>query len=172
MGPRGSQRDLWVDPTGPGKPAYGRWKSPSGLDVMTVLRQVGPRGLDVDVHWEQVKGSRGTRPTDLLWQTGLSGLKVASHRLAAMLGEHCPEIETLPVEVRLRGGATLDGYVGLLEPQDEPAPVHSLFRGRRGSRLVVTDEVAEALRGAGLTGLEVEPAPGPVPADRSDWCTD
>ena len=65
------------------------------------------------------------------------------------------------------------GYVGVLEDCLQPGPVHSLWRGRRSHRLVVSDEVRTALRKARLVGLELEEVDGPFPADdRTSSTTD
>jgi hypothetical protein len=76
------------------------------------------------------------------------------------------------VDIRLRKGTQVDGYVGMLEQCREPGPVHSLWRGRRSHSFVVSDEVRAALLQASLTGLEIEPVEGPFPADRPGFFDD
>lgn len=172
VGPRGARSDLWVAASGPGKPDRGRWKTPMGLDVYKTLRTAGPAGLDIEIFWAQAPETRGTDVTDLLWQTHRSGLKLGTARLADILRSHCPDIKVFPVRVRTGDGAEVENIVGLLEPSDEPAAVHSLYRGRRGSRFVVSGDVADALREAGLTGLDFEDVTGPFPGDDPSWATD
>jgi hypothetical protein len=165
VSPTGADRDLWVHVTGDGRPEYGRWLTPSGLDVARTLDRQGPPGVDVDVRWVQAPGHRGQRLTDFVWETGLSGLKLVSQRLVRTLTDAGATLEVFDAEVRLRSGEPVEGYVAVLEPCLEPEPVHSLRRGRRDACLVVSGEVASAIEEAGLTGLDVEPVAGPFPGD-------
>lgn len=168
----GASGDLWVDYTGHAAPTYGRWISPGGLDVANVLGQAGPTALDVDVWWEQRPGHKGTRLTDFLWQTSIIGLKLVSRSMLAVLETSGANLEVFDVDIRLRDGSGLEGYVGILEETQEPGPVHSLWRGRRSHDLVVSDEVLAALKAAGISGLTVEPVDGPFPADRPGFFDD
>lgn len=162
----GGRRHLWVRVTGEGAPVHGPWTSADGRDVRQVLGQHGPRVLDVPVWWEQVPDHPGDQRTDLLWETGMLGLKLVSERMLAVLEDTGARLEMFDdIEVRLRDGARLEGYVGVLEDTDRATPVHSLWRGRRSHRLVVSEEVRTALQRARCAGLELEPVPGPFPAD-------
>jgi hypothetical protein len=165
VGGRGSSRDLWLEVTGDGCPEYGRWTTPAGLDVDHTLGAAGPPALDVSVWWVQASEHYGKRLTDLLWDTGLTPLKIVSERMAEVLREAGGEVATYDVDIRLRRGGPLEGYVGMLEPVDVPGPVHSLRRRRRSHRFVVSGEVRQALLDADLVGLEVRAVPGPFPAD-------
>ncbi|WP_121253106.1 hypothetical protein [Nocardioides ferulae] len=166
VGPVGASRDLWVHVHGDGKPGRGRWVTPAGRDVLKVLRAEGPPGLDVAVHWVQQRDSRGKRPTAMLWQTDLSGFKLVSTDMVEVLRQHCPDLRTFPdLDIRLRNGERVSGYVGVLEPFAVDAPVHSYFSDRRAHRLVVDDDVSRALRSSDLAGLEITEAPGPFPGD-------
>ncbi len=162
----GASRGLWVHVTGHDAPEYGRWVTPSGMDVARVLGDRGPGALDVDVWWVQVPGHRGKRLRDFLWQTGPLGLKLVSQEMLEVLRRSGADLEVFDVDIRLRGGESVAGYVGVLEETHSPGPVHSLWRGRRGHELVVADKVLAAMRDAGLSGIEVEPVAGPFPADR------
>ena len=163
----GASRHLWFHVTGDGAPTYGRWISPSGHDVRKVLGERGPVGLDVSVHWIQAPEHYGKQRTDILWQTGPLGLKLVSDRMRRILEDHGARLETFEdVEIRLRDGDLLTGYAGVLEETQAAGPVHSLWRGRRSHRLVVSEEVRDAIKHARLTGIEIEPVDGPFPADR------
>lgn len=168
----GSTRDLWVHVTGEGAPKYGRWTTPAGLDVDRVLGEHGPDALDVKVWWIQQSEAYGERLTDFIWQTGLLGLKLVSGRMLEVLQSLRAEVEVFEVDIRLRNGTRVEGYVGMLEQCREPAPVHSLWRGRRSHGFVVSDEVRAGLQHANLTGLEIEPVEGPFPADRPGFSND
>lgn len=164
--PAGASRDLWVRMTGRGAPEYGRWRTPGGLDVRTVLGERGPAALDVDVWWEQETDNRGTRLTDVLWTTSRLGLKLTSERMVAVLRDCGARLETFPVDIRWRSGALVEGYLGVLEDCRTAGPVHSLWRGRRSHDFVVSGDVLTAIESAGLTGLVVRPVLGAFPADR------
>ncbi len=169
----GADRHLWVRVTGEGAPPYGPWISPAGHDVRKVLGQRGPAVLDVPVWWAQEAEHRGDRRTDLLWETGMLGLKLMSERMCHLLHECGGTLEVFEgIEIRLRNGDRVSGYVAVLEDTEQPGPVHSLWRGRRSHRLVVSDEVRTALRKARLVGLELEEVDGPFPADRPDFFDD
>jgi hypothetical protein len=171
-GGRGSSRDLWVEITGEGRPDRGRWTTPSGLDVRRALGDGGPPAVDVPVWWTQASEHYGKRLTDLLWDTGSTGLKLVSHRLVEVLRGAGGEVTTYDVDVRWRRGGQVEGYVGMLEQVDEAGPVHSLWRGRRSRRFVVSDDVRRALLAAELVGLEVAPLPGSFPGDRPGFLED
>lgn len=165
---RGSAMDLCVRVTGAAAPTHGRWRSPAGLDVTEVLGRGGPPAVDVDVWWVQQDGHRGTRLTDLLWDTGMLGLKLVSERMLAVLVGQGADLRCLgAADVRMRDGSPVPGYVAVLEEAERPGPVHSHWRGRRSHELVVSDIVRKALDDAGLTGLDVEEVDGPFPGDRS-----
>lgn len=174
LGPTGATRDLWVHPEGPGRPQYGRWVTPAGYDVK---REVGRRGvahLDVEVWWVQAHDSRGTRLRDLLWRTDGGGGSLMSDRLVALLRDHGAELTTSTADVRLRDGSPVTGYQLVLEPVgDAEAPVHSHYPDRRVSGVVVSSEIAAAIRAVGLEGLELEPSddafPGPGELPGSWW---
>lgn len=168
----GAAKDLWVDYTGPGAPQYGRWVTPGGLDVDAVLCERGPDALDVDIWWEESRDHRGMRLTDFLWQTTMSGFKLVSRAMLEVLMCQGAHPMVFDVDIRLRDGSPVEGYVGLLEETAEPAPVHSLWRGKRSHSLVVSDEVLAACRTAGLSGLSVEEVDGPYPADRPGFFDD
>lgn len=168
----GTGRDLWVELTGEGRPEYGRWATPSGLDVDSVLGRQGPTALDVTVRWVQARDHRGTRLTDMLWNTDMTGLKLISERMRDLLVQNGANLETFAVDVRLRNGDPVEGYVGVLEEDQEPGPVHSLWRGKRSHDFVVSDRVLDAIKTAGLTGLAIEPVDGPFPADQPGFSDD
>jgi len=139
VGSIGARRDLWVHVTGPGKPEYGRWKSPAGHDVLKVLGESGPHALDVPVSWVQAADARGRTRTDLLWQTRRCGFKLASQRMADMRINHCPSMRVFDdVTVRLRDGESLEGYVGLvvaaLRTADPDRHLHRASRWRLPGR--------------------------------------
>lgn len=162
----GGRRHLWVRVTGDGAPVYGPWISPAGLDVRKVLGQQGPRGVDVPVWWEQEPEHPGDQHTDLLWETGLLGLKLMSDRMLTVLADAGADLEIFDdVEIRLRNGDRVAGYAGVLEGTENAGPVHSLWRGKRSHRLVVSEDVRAALKRARCIGLEFEAVPGPFPAD-------
>jgi hypothetical protein len=94
------------------------------------------------------------------------GLKVMTGRMCGVLADNGAQLEVFgDADVRLRDGTNVTGYVAVLEDAELPGPVHSLWRGRRSHRLVVSGDVRKALTRARLTGLEYEPVPGPFPAD-------
>ena len=165
----GASRDLWVRVTGDDSPAFGRWVSPSGLDVAETLDRHGPTGVDVTVRWVQSPEHRGQRLTDFLWETGLSGLKLVSRRMLQVLTDADARLEVFDADVRMRNGDPVEGYVAVLEQCDEPGPVHSLWRGKRAECFVVSDQVLAAIEHAGLTGLDIEPVAGPFPGDRPGY---
>ncbi len=168
----GATRDLWVHVTGDTAPQYGRWKSPSGLDVTEILDRKGPSTLDVDVWWVQQEGHRGRRLTDMLWDTGLLGIKLLSERMHRVLIEQGATLETFDADIRLSNGDRVEGYVAVLEESEQPGPVHSLWHGRRSHDVVVSDPVRKAMDEARLTGLEIEPVVGPFPADTPGFFDD
>lgn len=169
VGPAGATRDLWVLADGPGRPRYGPWITPAGHDVWSVLATVGPRGLDVGVSWVQQAGSRGTRPTPMLWQSDLSGFKLMTAGMVEFLNGHGAELLTFPdVEVRLRNGGEVPGYVGVLEPVGVPAVVHAEFSDRRTHRIIVDDDIARALKDSRLPGLRLEQMDHTFPGDAAD----
>lgn len=165
----GSGRDLWVHVTGHDAPEYGRWVTPSGMDVAKVLDRRGPPALDVDVWWVQAPEHRGKRLRDFLWQTTPLGLKLISQQMLEVLRQCRANLEVFDVDIRLRDGESVEGYVGVLEETHEPGPVHSLWKGRRSHEFVASDEVLTAMKDAGLTGLEVEPVDGAFPADQTGF---
>lgn len=62
-------RDLWVAIGGPTAPEYGVWRAPSDKDVQMDLGREGPPGFpDVEWYFTPLKGHRGRRLTDALWQ--------------------------------------------------------------------------------------------------------
>lgn len=170
----GATRDLWVHPDGPGRPQYGRWVTPAGHDVK---REVGRRGvahLDVEVWWVQAHDSRGTRLRDMLWRTDGGGASLMSDRLVALLRDHGADLVTSPADVRLRDGSSVPGYQLVHEPVgDAEAPVHSHYPDRRVGGVVVSSEIATAIRAARLEGLELKPTdeafPGPGELPDAWW---
>jgi hypothetical protein len=119
----GATRHLWVRVTGDGAPTYGPWISPAGHDVRKVLGQRGPGALDVPVRWVQEPEHHGKQRTDMLWETGLLGLKLLSDRMRRVLEDHGAKLEVFEdVEIRLRDGERLPGYVGVLEDTEYRRP--------------------------------------------------
>ncbi|NYJ03195.1 hypothetical protein HNR19_003893 [Nocardioides thalensis] len=162
----GAGRDLWLRVTGEDAPTYGRWRAPSGIDVEKALGEAGPGSVDVAVWWVQEPEHYGKRLNDFLWQTSMIGLKLLSERMVEVLRGCGAELDVFDVEIRLRSGDRLGGYVGVLEECNDPGPVHSLWRGRRSHNLVVSDEVLAAIKEAGLTGLRIEAVNGAFPGDQ------
>lgn len=165
IGSRGSSRDLWLDVTGPDKPRWGRWITPSGLDVANTLGDVGPDPIDVEMWWGPMREHYGKRLTDLVWQGGLFGLKIASERLVEILRAQGADLQVFDVDIRWRTGDPISGYVGFLEPVDEARPVRSERPGDRNHRFLADQSVFEAMRAAKLTGIEFAPVkrPGKTP---------
>lgn len=162
----GRARDLWVRVTGDSAPRYGRWVTPGGLDVANVLGEQGPTALDIAVWWVPEPDHSGRQLTDMLWQTDLLGLKLVSRRMLEVLQKAGARLEMFDVNIRLHRNKPLTEYVGVLEDCQEPGPVHSLWRGRRSHRLVVSDHVVQALEGAGLAGLTFTSVDRAFPADQ------
>jgi hypothetical protein len=160
-----ASRDLWVAPTGPTAPEYGVWHTPSGKRVDTTLATVGPPGVE-DVEWwfMPLRGHRGKRLVDAVWQYGV-GLKVYSERMCAVMESCGARLQTWPADVRLRDGTPVDGYLAVLEEVDAPGPVHSMWRGRRTGRVAISGDVRSALVEAGTTGLEILEATSAFPGD-------
>ena len=73
VAPAGARGDLWVHVTGEGAPDRGRWLTPAGLDVRTVLGQRGPLALDIEVWWTQEAEHRGARLTTSSGRPARSG---------------------------------------------------------------------------------------------------
>lgn len=174
LGPTGATRDLWVHLDGPGRPRYGRWVTPAGHDVRREVARRGVSHLDVEVWWAQAHDSRGTRLRDMLWRTDGGGGSLMSDRMVALLRDHGAELTAWPADIRWRDGSPVTAYQLVLEPLgDADAAVHSLYPDRRVGRVVVTDEIAEALRAARFEGLEVESAveafPGPTELPGVHW---
>ena len=172
LSPAAATRDLWVRLGGPTAPEYGVWTTPSGEAVHEVLATVGPPGV-LDVEWYFVPPSEhyGKRLVDALWQGG-DGLKVYSERMCAVLESCGAHLQTWPADIRLRNGSRVEGYLCVLEESDGPAPVHSLFRGRRGSRVIISAGVRRALIDAGMTGMDIHPASElPVAHDADGYCS-
>jgi hypothetical protein len=172
MGPAAATRDLWVRLGGPTAPKYGVWTTPSGEAVHEVLATVGPPGvLDVEWYFVPFDEHYGKRLVDALWQGG-DGLKVYSERMCAVLESCGARLQTWPADIRLRNGSRVEGYLAVLEESDGPVPVHSLFRGLRGSRMIISAVVRRALLDAGMTGLDIYPASElPVAPDADGYCS-
>lgn len=138
------------------------------MDVARTLGNVGPSGVDVEWWFEVPREHRGRQPVDLPWNGG-KGLKVWSVGLCDLVTSLGAPIETFEIDVRLRSGDPVEGYLGVLEPTGRPGgvvpEVHSLWEGRRSSCVVVSDRVREAVVGARLTGIEWEEWPDPFPGD-------
>ena len=165
MGPAGATRDLWVSLAGPTAPEHGVWTTPGGEPVHEVLATEGPPGVqDVEWFFMPLPGHYGKRLVDAVWQYG-DGLKVYSERMCAVLESCGARLQTWPADVRLRDGSPVGGYLSVLEEVGAPGPVHSVFRGRRTGRVVISGEVREALRDAGMTGLEILEATSAFPGD-------
>ena len=160
---RAGSRDLWVEATGTGKPTYGEWLTPKGRDVEQILARKGPSALDVPVNWVPHREHYGTRLTDMLWQTNMSGFKLASRRLVELFLDRGAVLELFDIDIRWRSGEPIDGYVGVLEETGNAGPVHSCWRRRRSHEFVISPDVYEAIRLAGLVGLEIESADRPFP---------
>lgn len=158
--------------TGHDAPRYGNWISPAGAHVRNVLSDRGPLGLDVEFWWDQAPEHSGRRLTDFLCETGGLGLKLLSARMVEVLSRHGAALEIFEPDIRMRDGVRVEGFLAVLEETGMPGPVHSAWRGRRGDLLVVSDEVRAALEAAELTGLLVEPAPGPFPGDTPGFFDD
>ena len=165
MGPTGATRDLWVRLAGPTAPEYGVWKTPSGKPVHEILATEGPPGVqDVEWYFMPYRDHYGKRFVDAVWQYG-DGLKVYSERMCAVLESCGARLQTWPADVRFRDGSPVKGYLSVLEAVDAPEPVHSLRRGRRTGRVVISGEVRKALLAAGMTGLEILEADSAFPRD-------
>lgn len=165
MCPKAASRDLWVADAGPAKPEYGIWYAPSGKAVHEALGDEGPPGVeDVEWYFQPLRGHRGKRLVDALWQYQL-GLKVYSERMCAVMQSCGARLQTWPADVRYRDGSPVEGYLSVLEEVDAPGPVHSMWRGRRTGRVAINDDVRRALVDAGMTGLEIEEATSPFPGD-------
>ncbi len=162
----GASRDLWLRVTGEGAPTYDRWTTPSGIDVENALGASGPPSVDVAVWWIQEPEHYGKRLTDFLWQTSMIGLKLVSERMQEVLSRSGAELEVFDVDIRLRDGERLEGYVGVLEECQHPAPVHSLWKGRRSHHFVVSGDVLTAIKDAELTGLTVKAVDSAFPAEQ------
>lgn len=148
-------RDLWVTITGPTAPEYGVWYAPSGQDVQMNLGNEGPPGVqDVEWYFAPLKGHRGKRLVDAIWQYGF-GLKVYSERMCVVMESCGARLQTWPADVRLRDGSHVEGYLAVLEEVDAPGPVHSMWQGRRTGQVAINEEVRQALIDAGMTGLEI-----------------
>lgn len=160
---------------GAGSHAWFRLRAPGGLSprrvtledgilLGDVLRQDGPAGHDV--WFEQMPDSGGRTLTDMLWDTSASGVKVVSDRLADLLGSMDGDSRVVPFEVKDRRGGRVPGYVALVESLDPGSPVHSFKSRTRGSKLVISDEVADAVRAARFTGLKLRGVDSPFPGDQ------
>lgn len=154
LAPRGASRDLWLDVTGPDEPRWGRWTTPIGLDVANTLGDVGPGPIEVEMWWEPTPEHYGKRLTDLVWQSGLLGLKLGSERLVGLLSAQGADIQVFDLDIRWRTGDPVAGYVGFLEPVDGVGPVRSSRPGERNHEFLVDQPVFEALRAAELTGID------------------
>ncbi|MQW74734.1 hypothetical protein GHK92_02505 [Nocardioides sp. dk4132] len=132
------------------------------------VNERGPDAVDVDVWWQQEEESYGTKLHDILWDTGLSQVKIVSARAAQVLRDAGGVFETFDVQVRRRDGSLVDGYVGIHEDDQTSGPVHSARKGRRSARMVVDDQVLAAIKDAGLTGFEVEAVASAFPRDTAD----
>ena len=140
---------------GPTAPEYGVWTTPSGEAVHEVLATEGPPGVrDVEWYFVPPREHYGKRLVDALWQGG-DGLKVYSERMCTVLESCGARLQTWPADIRLRNGTPIEGYLSVLEEADAPAPVHSLFRGLRTSRVMISAEVRQALHDAGMTGMDI-----------------
>ena len=111
-----------------------------------------------------LSGHYGKRLVDAVWRYG-DGLKVYSERMCVVLESCGARLQTWPADVRFRDGSPVEGYLSVLEEVGAPGPVHSLCRGRRTGRVVISGEVREALRDAGMTGLEILEANSAFPGD-------
>lgn len=156
--PQGATRDLWLHPVGEDSPRYGRWYTPSGIDVKKELGRLGPDGVDVDVWWVPPEGHYGKRMRDFIWTTNRSALKIVSERMVAVLRGCGANLETFVVDIRMHSGPPLAGYLGVLEERWEAGPVHSSRLGERNHAFIVSADVVAAIEVAGLHGLEISPA--------------
>ncbi|UFN45040.1 hypothetical protein [Nocardioides okcheonensis] len=139
------------------------WHDGSGRPVHEVLDQAGPPGVSgVEWWFAPLRGHRGTRLVDALWQYG-AGLKVYSEGLCAVMEASGARLQTWPADVRLRDGSPVPGYLAVLEELDRPGPVHSFLMHRRTGRVAINEDVRGAIREAGLTGLEIDEVAGPFP---------
>ena len=166
MGPTGATRDLWVRLAGPTAPEYGVWKTPSGKPVHEILATEGPPGVqDVEWYFMPYRDHYGKRLVDAVWQYG-DGLKVYSERMCAVLESCGARLQTWPADVRFEGRIARQGIsLGTGGGRCPPDPVHSLRRGRRTGRVVISGEVRKALLAAGMTGLEILEADSAFPRD-------
>lgn len=169
---RGARADLWLEVTGEGKPEYGVWETSTGLRVRKTLGEQGPGALDIKVRWQQDPDHSGAKPTDMLWEVGGLALKVVSTRMCALLQKAGANLDVFDVEVRLKNGEMLDGFVGVLERTEHPGVVHSLWRSKRSNCFVVSDAVMSKIKAARLTGLDVQPTQGPFPGDQPGFFDD
>lgn len=170
--PRGSSRDLWLDVTGPEEPRWGRWTTPSGLDVANTLGDVGPGPIDVDLWWAPTCEHYGKRLTDLVWQSGLLGLKIASERLIDVVRRQGADLRVFDLDLRWRTGDPINGYVGFLETTENVRPLRSSRPGERNRQFLVDGSVLEAMRAAELTGIEFAQVRRPNKTPRvDDWKT-
>lgn len=165
LAPAAATRDLWVAIAGQSAPRYGVWRTAGGKPVHEILATEGPPGVpDVEWYFMPLSGHYGKRSVDAVWQYD-DGLKVYSKRMCAVLESCGARLRTWPADVRLRTGSPVEGYLSVLEEVDAPGPVHSMFRGRRTGRVVISAEVRQALRDAGMTGLEITDADSAFPGD-------
>lgn len=164
MTPAGARRHLWLTITGPGKPEYGRWKTPLGRDVTNTLARKGPPGVTVEWWFQQNPANPGKTLVDVVWQDG-EGLKVYSERLCSLLADQGAELSTFPIDVRYNDGSPIAGYLGVLEETKKPGPVHSMKRGQRTGSVAVSEQVRQSMLDARITGAEFEPFTSAFPGD-------
>ena len=165
MAAAAATRDLWVSLAGPTAPEHGVWTAPSGRAIHEILATEGPPGVqDVEWYFMPPREHYGKRLVDALWQVG-DGLNVYSKRMCAVLESCGARLQAWPADIRFRDGSPVEGYLSVLEEVDSPAPVHSIFRGRRVGRVTISEEVRKALLEAGMTGLNITRAPSAFPRD-------
>lgn len=141
--------DAWFFPANPGQPKLGPFTLPDGRDAYELIDNGDTAGLPFTPTFrEEQTGRRG----DLLW-TGCA-TKIASDRLinalASFGGWHTFDIILLD-----RDGAAVPGYQGFAV--DGPDGDVFWSTGFQHERFGITEAALQAIKGAGIDGLEIDP---------------
>lgn len=157
---RSAVRDLWVSLTWPDKPTYGPWLLPDGRDIVDLVATGRLDQLGFRIWYEQMEGCRAPlRRNDVLHCGGLQVKVVSTRFVEALHGLGVTGLSTYEADVVLRSGESLSGYVGLVEPTDPAAEVHSYLPGGPSMPLCVSGRVLRGLRERGVDLFDVEPDP-------------